>query len=393
MRIAILSGRHVWGGAEEQARMLSGALGRGHEVVLITTGAEDQEFDEGNHRRITLRLPRRAYFWHNYWNGTVVRRLGRVFERIRPDILHFHNVHNRTLSAASLLFSREIPSVWTLHDLWSQCIWSTPRPRGCEGTSHGCLACRCMPVLSIADRKIKEAVFRRSPMTLVLVCEWLRRRISTGVLATKSMEVIHSGVETGRFEGVTGRAMREKLGIPEDARVVLFAGTMLTNVKGHEDLLRAARRILATEHDVWFVLVGAHGRSPLRHRQVIFVGRVEPAEMPGYYAAADVFAYPTHGDIFPLVVLEALASAKPVVTHRIGGLSELVEDGTSGFLVEEHDEDALEERLRRLIADRELAKSMGETGRERVRGFFTVEQQVRKTEALYDKVVKGNRKV
>jgi glycosyltransferase involved in cell wall biosynthesis len=62
------------------------------------------------------------------------------------------------------------------------------------------------------------------------------------------------------------------------------------------------------------------------------------------------------------------------------------------FLVEEHDEGTFEERLRRVIADRELARSMGEAGRERVRGFFTVEQQARKTEALYERVVGRNGK-
>jgi glycosyltransferase involved in cell wall biosynthesis len=254
------------------------------------------------------------------------------------------------------------------------------------------MACGNMPLLSMVDRQIKHAVFGASRLTLVAPCEWLRRRVSRGVLGEKQIEVIPCGVEPGRFEGISGRAVREKLGVPEDARVVLFAGNMLTNIKGHEDLLRMARRILATERDVWFVLVGPHGKLPLRHRQVVFTGRVEPAEMTGYYAAADVFAYPTHGDVFPVVVLEALASARPVVTHRIRGLSELPEEGAGVFLVEEHDEGTFEERLRRVIADRELARSMGEAGRERVRGFFTVEQQARKTEALYERVVGRNGK-
>ena len=81
-----------------------------------------------------------------------------------------------------------------------------------------------MPLLSMVDRQIKHAVFGASRLTLVAPCEWLRRRVSRGVLGEKQIEVIPCGVEPGRFEGISGRAVREKLGVPEDARVVLFAG-------------------------------------------------------------------------------------------------------------------------------------------------------------------------
>jgi len=337
MKLVILAGKHVYGGAEHLARMLARALDTRHQVHLITTGPCDQELVEGNHRRIMLRLPSRPYFWHNYWNGSVVRRLRRHLEHIGPELVHFHNVHNRTLSAWSLLLSNRYPTVWTLHDLWSQCVWSwhRPRPLVCRYSAYGCVGCRNMPVLSMVDRKIKEAVFRRSPLHLVVPCEWLRQRIASGPLAGKPVEVIHNGVDPGPFEAADGGAVRKKFGIPQVARVVLFAGHMLTNVKGHEDLLGISPRVLATERDVWFLFAGPHGEKRTPHPQVLFAGRVEASEMPGYYAAADVFAYPTHADIFPLVVAEAMASGLPVVTHRLAGIPEIVEDGVSGFVVDE----------------------------------------------------------
>jgi len=383
MRVVMLTGRYGLGGAERQAMMLVRGLERRHEVHFITTGERDEAFVEGGHRRIVVALPRRSWFWHNYRNPSVVRKVKAHLEDIKPDVLHFHNVHNRTLSLSSLLASRRYPTVWTLHDVWSQCVWSIARPARCEGTRRGCWGCVAMPGLAVIDRRIKEAVFRRSPLHVVCPSEWLRRRISSSVLATKPVEVIPNGVEVARFEGADGAPVRQRLGIPAEARVVLLVAHMLKNVKGHADLLNLAPKILADEEDVWFVLVGPHNEPEPDYPHVILTGPAEEEDIPRYYAAADVLAYPTHADNFPDAVLQAMAASLPVVAHRVGGIPEQIVDGETGVLVDEGDPVRFERELRLLLQDAEMRRSMGKRGRERARRLFTVETQLARLETLY----------
>jgi glycosyltransferase involved in cell wall biosynthesis len=387
LRIAVVTSRYPYGGADQVARLLVGAFEPRHEVHFLTTGEKDEVFAEEGHERVVIALPHFRMFWHHYWNPSVVRALRRHLARIRPDVVHFHSIANRTFSAAALLVSRDYPTVWSLHDVWSQCIWSAARPPTCHGMLKGCAWCAAIPVLSIFNRRLKESVFRRADIHVIVPSRWLCERIAGSVLARKPVHVIPNGIRFETFSTRSRDRTRTNLGIPPTDRVVLFAGQMLNNWKGHEDLLRIAVRVLADNDRVWFVFVGPHRRPIPAHPRIVFTGAVPYEAMPDYYAAGDVFAYPTHADIFALVVVEAMASALPVVTHRVGGVSELVEDGVVGFVVEEHDEDSFEEKLRRLLGDSRLSMSMGEAGRERVRRFFTLEEQVRRIEALYEQMV------
>ncbi|MFN2504938.1 MAG: glycosyltransferase, partial [Acidimicrobiales bacterium] len=84
-----------------------------------------------------------------------------------------------------------------------------------------------------------------------------------------------------------------------------------------------------------------------------------------------------------LTVLEAMASGTPVVASRVGGLPELVVDGVTGFLVEPGDVDQLQDRLRLLLADRGLARRLGENGRDLVLRQFTWEACAERCLAAY----------
>ncbi|HUU43234.1 MAG TPA: glycosyltransferase, partial [Planctomycetota bacterium] len=216
---------------------------------------------------------------------------------------------------------------------------------------------------------------------------WLGDRVAKSALSDKPMHVVPNGVPFERFAGADGTGVRHRLGIPPDVRVVLFAGQMQTNWKGYQDLLRIAARILETDENIWFVFVGPTGEPPRGHPRILFTGAVTYDEIPRYYAAADVFAYPTHADVFGLVVVEAMAAGLPVVTYRTGGVAELVLKGTTGFVIEEGDETGFETALRNLLDDLDRRRIMGRAARERVKRHFTLDEQVARTEGLYGQVI------
>ena len=98
---------------------------------------------------------------------------------------------------------------------------------------------------------------------------------------------------------------------------------------------------------------------------VRFAGTVPHGELPWHYNAADVLLAPSYYESFGLVALEALACGTPVVAARTGGLSTLVRDGETGYLVPLHTPECYADRIEVLLANDALREAMGRAGRQR----------------------------
>lgn len=161
---------------------------------------------------------------------------------------------------------------------------------------------------------------------------------------------------------------------PEGRPVVLFAGRLRTR-KATAVLLEALP-LLRREHPEAVLVVAGDGeqRSALErrvrelglHEAVRFVGARPRSEMPGWYAAADLFCLPSLYEGFPLAILEAMAAGLPVVATAVAGVPEAVVDGVTGRVVPPEDAASLARALSELAADPEAARRLGEAGRKRV---------------------------
>ena len=196
--------------------------------------------------------------------------------------------------------------------------------------------------------------------------------------------VIPYGVDVKTFSpGPSG--WRERLGIPADAPLVLSVGRMATK-KGFHVLLEALPEILLASgaSGAHVVLAGGGDLLPeFQRRAAEFGGRLHlPGPvlrdtLPDLYRAADLFVLPAvhdskgNVDGLPNVILEAMASGLPVVASGISGIPLAVEDGRTGLLVPERDPAALSAAICRLLADRELARGMGERGRRKAEAELT----------------------
>jgi glycosyltransferase involved in cell wall biosynthesis len=167
------------------------------------------------------------------------------------------------------------------------------------------------------------------------------------------------------------RAQREEIkraiGI-STCRVILFVGQLIPR-KGVRTLLDAFEQIAAQDADVSLVLVGKgvlraelearRAASPFAERLFIQPFAAQ-AELPKYYALADIFVLPSFYDTFGVVVNEAMASSLPVVTtHNVGAVANLVEDGVNGRIVAPGDAAQLAQALTHLLKDEELRQKMG----------------------------------
>jgi phosphatidylinositol alpha-1,6-mannosyltransferase len=182
--------------------------------------------------------------------------------------------------------------------------------------------------------------------------------------------------------------LRAGIGLAAGQRLVLSVGR-LQRRKGFDQVVRALPGLLARGIDVHYAIVGIgddrdylqglareHGVDERLH----LLGPVEPADLPRWYNACDLFAMPNrdiHGDTegFGLVFMEANACAKPVIAGRAGGTGSAVEDGLNGLRVDGESVLAVEQAIALLLNDPNEARRMGEAGRHRTASRFTSDQR------------------
>jgi colanic acid/amylovoran biosynthesis glycosyltransferase len=181
----------------------------------------------------------------------------------------------------------------------------------------------------------------------------------------------------------------------------LLAMGRFVRKKGFDQLLYAAKLLADAEVDFRLTIAGDGAlRWPLKwlaYRlniadRVHFPGFVPHDEVTQLFAAGDIFIMPCivapsgDRDGLPTVILEALAHRVPVITTPVSGIPELIEDGVSGLLVPERNPAAIAAAVQRLIADRETALALAESGRARVREQFDPERNHRAVLELYRRI-------
>jgi glycosyltransferase involved in cell wall biosynthesis len=192
------------------------------------------------------------------------------------------------------------------------------------------------------------------------------------------------GVDTASFspDPAARPLWRQRLSIPPDAPLLLGVGRMATK-KGFQVLLAILPDLLRGHPDLHVVLAGGGDLLPQFQRlaasspRVHFPGPVLHGDLPDLYRAADLFVLPAvhdpqgNVDGLPNVILEAMATALPVVATRISGIPLAVVPGETGLLVPESDPAALLGALSELLANPERARSMGQAGRRRAELHLT----------------------
>ncbi|WP_084516920.1 D-inositol-3-phosphate glycosyltransferase [Microtetraspora niveoalba] len=183
---------------------------------------------------------------------------------------------------------------------------------------------------------------------------------------TDRVAVVNPGVNLGVFQPASKGAARRRLGLPQDAHVLLFVGR-IQPLKGPDVLMKAVARMLVADPSLRSRLVvafvgGPSGNGLARpsllaelagELGIADVVRLSPPapqrELADWYRAADVTVVPSHNESFGLVALESQACGTPVAAASVGGLRTAVEDGVSGILLDGHDPEEWAVALRGLL--------------------------------------------
>ncbi len=234
--------------------------------------------------------------------------------------------------------------------------------------------------------------------TFIVVSDFLKKTLieGRGVPAQKVLK-IYNGVELSQYNpDVEYGKLRKEWGIPQDVPFIGAIGRIVWQ-KGFEYLIQAIPDIIRNEPDAKILLVGD---GPLKKEledlaenlkikeRIIFAGfRSDITEI---LSAVDLLVIPSLLEGFPMVTLEAMAMAKPIIATNIDGITEQITDGVYGILVPPKDPSALAKAVIRVLSDREFARSMGLLAREKVEQEFSIEKMVAETEKVYLSLLKGN---
>ena len=406
MNVCLVSLVTVWhgvkGGMEIHGKLLTeGLVGLGHDVTILSSHQPS-----GAQGVATPGLTRYALAGTRFgsqrgeWASACFRAFGELHSRRPFDVVCSQQavLPGRMLR---LCHGAGVPVVALMEGHEGLMLVSEVRQTLSHQTDYARLPRR---VLAWAYHYVRwELPLMRAADRIIAVSDEIARSLGRWFgVASKRIEVVYNGVDTGRFRPDTERAasIRRALGLGEDEAVVLFV-SHVTRQKGLHVLLRALPRVREAWPRVRVVVVGAgdylaDGQALAQRlgvsSQVFFAGEVPHERTPEYLAACDVFVFPTlRQEGLPFALLEAMASEKPVLASRIGGVPSVVRDGVNGVLVRAGDPEALAEGLLGLLADRQLARQLARSARDTVLRAFSVEHMVRGTADVFERVVKARR--
>ncbi len=305
-----------------------------------------------------------------------VRALTSALRENRITLIHAHN-GRATLLAALTRRKIDIPALMTQHFLAPQFTTYRGPKRLVAGVAHHWVNRRLAHVIAISEAA-------RSAMIT-------REHIPPGRITT-----VPNGISLIEEPDAERRAMiRRELSIADNQPLVVTVARLAAE-KGISCLLQSIVLVGKTYSEARFVVVGA---GPLQEQllreakqwgiedRLTFTGFRGDAQ--NFIAAGDIFVLPSPAEPFGLVLLEAMALAKPVIATRAGGPLEIVEADRTGLLVPPGDPNALADAITRLLSQPDTAQTMGQAGRLRFEQHFTARQMAQATLAVYEKAVKG----
>ncbi|MCX7048712.1 MAG: glycosyltransferase [Candidatus Sumerlaeota bacterium] len=327
----------------------------------------------------------------------------------KSDLLHCHNLHGDYFDLTLLPWlSHQVPLALTLHDAWllsGHCAHSFD----CERWKIGCGQCPDLTIYPALKRdgtdynwRRKRDIYRQSRLYVAAPSRWLMDKVEGSMLMEGAVQtrVIPNGVDLDVFQPGDKAAARRSLGIPPQARVLLFAANSISDNQWKDWPTLRQAVALASEalpsEQVIFLGVGEEGPvNRIGRAEARFVPFLaEPGAVARYYQAADLYLHAAKADTFPNTIIESLACGTPVVATRVGGIPEQVisarvDEGATigsadaldprkatGAITPPKDPDSMAKALCRLLGNSAALALMSANASRDARERFGLERQI-----------------
>ena len=272
------------------------------------------------------------------------KKLIRILDDLKPDIVHLHNIHGYYINI-DLLFNylkeNNIKVIWTLHDCWpftGQCAYFDMV--NCDNWKQGCHNCpqlnsypKSFKDSSIWNYKKKKELFNGLNLTLVTPSRWLSNLVKESYLKNYDVIVINNGIDTNIFKP-TKNNFRKNNNIL-NKKIILGVANVWDKRKGLNDFLKLSK-ILSNDYVI--VLIGLSKKQiKLLPNNIIGITRTEnQQELSNIYSTSDILFNPTYEDNYPTVNLEAIACGTPVLSYNTGGsveFTDFIEDNIDKYII------------------------------------------------------------
>jgi glycogen(starch) synthase len=336
---------------------------RGYQIAVVTSHGSLTLPDDDLYEGIPVhRLPfHRAFAQRDIAQlAEIHRRLVRLRDGFRPDLVHMHHVGPSAILCQQVFAKSSTPRVVTV-------LGMIPDRSLQEGSGFA-------QVLRSADWVAANALV---PLDQA-------RRHLPDIVARSS--VIYNGLD---------RPTISRSPLPCDPPRLLCIGR-LSPEKGFEVALRACATLSQRFPAARLTVAGDGPERAALERQAVdsgvigvvdFVGWVAPTTVPALMNEATMLVVPSWTEGLPVVATEAAQMGRPVVATRVGGVPEVVLDGETGLLVEPGDSNGLAAAISALIEDPALARRMGEAAYRRAHDMFTIERCVESYDTLYRRLI------
>jgi glycosyltransferase involved in cell wall biosynthesis len=233
-----------------------------------------------------------------------------------------------------------------------------------------------------------------SHAVVVPVSHWTKKRLRKYRVREEAMTVVHNAIDLELFDSVANKPWSGLDFLDEVKEKTVVA--QVSNIypwKGHKYLIMAAQKILVTNPNVHFLIVG---EGPLKQElesivynmgiseNVTFTGHISHCHIPWLLSNIDIGVLASLRENLPRTLLEYMAAQKPLVATNVGGISEAVISGVNGYLVPPRDPDSLANQILNLMNDPDNAKQMGVKGRKLVEQRFSMEVLTNRLDDVYE---------
>ncbi len=307
-------------------------------------------------------------------------RIAQHFGEKRFDIVHTQSAFTLSHLGASLASRFNLPLISTFHTMLLEYLHYIYVP----------------PWLS---RPFVVNIVRRhfNQCDLVIVPATSIASVLRGLGVETEIQPLPTGIDVNFMRGGDGDRIRSELGIPRSSRMLLYVGR-LAREKNVDFLLEAVAETMQAHQDTTFVLVGTGPLKPRCERwgvehglasRVHLVGSIPSQEVRDYYMAADVFVFASKTETQGLVVGEAMACGLPVVAVRAGGVTEFINSGEDGFLVDEN-QASFVRTVNALLTSADLHRALSAAAPKKAEQF-SAESSTRRLEGFYRVLIESKK--
>ena len=358
---------------------------RGHEVHVIarrSPGQPDYE-DVSGIRVHRVRTP---------YNLSAMSSAVRLVHEGRPAVLHTHSTSGVFLS----LIKRVMPTPVVSHVHGTTVSAATPAVLRFGRKVYG------YSPLRVASSYVREkALWRSADRIAAVSSSVVSDLVSKYSVDERKIRLVYNGVDPSLFKP-EGYPKVPEWSFLEGKKVVLYVGHFGLR-KGLPVLIEAMSRVVKEDPDAVLLCIGGvptwlpkgeylgylkslASKKGLDGR-IMFLGSLPQKQLPAYYSLSSVFVLPSNYEAFPKVIIEAMALGKPVISSKMGGTSDSIEDGVNGFLVPFGSNSGLADAIVSLLRDEALSRRMGHVGRDRVLRDFTWEAVAGRLDSVYSELM------